>query len=126
MLQGGAGGEAVSMGFGCLPEDAPAVLAMFADVVQSPALPLQRIELYKAQASPGIKPDQSGGGLGCDGLALIADVVQSPVLSLQVRFWAPLQEVLGGVQGVTSIADAPLYKIWWDCGAGAECAVAHE
>jgi hypothetical protein len=51
MLQGGAGGEAISMGFGCLPEDAPAVLAMFADVVQSPALPPQRIELYKAQVS---------------------------------------------------------------------------
>ena len=51
LLQGGAGGEAISMGFGCLPEDAPAVLAMFADVIQSPALPLQRIELYKAQVS---------------------------------------------------------------------------
>ncbi len=52
-LQGGAGGEAISMGFGCLPEDAPVVLAMFADVVQSPALPLQRIELYKAQVGCG-------------------------------------------------------------------------
>ena len=48
------------MGFGCLPEDAPAVLAMFADVVQSPALPLQRIELYKAQVSPGSRnPEQT-------------------------------------------------------------------
>jgi hypothetical protein len=51
LRQGGAGGEAISMGFGCLPEDAPAVLAMFSDVVQSPALPLQRIELYKAQVN---------------------------------------------------------------------------
>lgn len=49
LLQGGAGGEAISMGFGCLPEDAPAVLGMFADLVQSPALPQQRIDLYKAQ-----------------------------------------------------------------------------
>ena len=72
------------MGFGCLPEDAPAVLAMFADVVQSPALPLQRIELYKAQASLGLKPHQSGGSLDCDDLALIADAVQSPALLLQV------------------------------------------
>lgn len=52
VLQGGAGGEAISMGFGCLPEDAPAVLGMFSDLITSPALPQQRIDLYKAQVRP--------------------------------------------------------------------------
>ncbi len=37
------------MGFGCLPEDAPAVLGMFSDLITSPVLPQQRIDLYKAQ-----------------------------------------------------------------------------
>ncbi len=52
-MQGGAGGEFISMGFGCLREDAPAVAAMFSDVITDPALPQQRIDLYKSQARHG-------------------------------------------------------------------------
>lgn len=37
------------MGFGCLREDASTVAAMFSDVITAPALPQQRIDLYKAQ-----------------------------------------------------------------------------
>ena len=38
------------MGFGCLAEDAPAVMGIFSDVITDPALPQQRIDLYKSQA----------------------------------------------------------------------------
>lgn len=50
--QGGAGGEAISMGFGCAREDVPAVMALFAEVIRSPALPQPKLDLYKAQARP--------------------------------------------------------------------------
>ena len=37
------------MGFGCTREDAPAVMALFAEVIRSPALPQPKLDLYKAQ-----------------------------------------------------------------------------
>lgn len=49
-IEGGAGGEAVSFGFGCASEDTEAVISMFSDVITSPALPQQRIDRLKSQA----------------------------------------------------------------------------
>jgi len=49
-IEGGASAEAVSMGFSCLAEDAPQVLSLFAELITDPALPGDKIELFKAQA----------------------------------------------------------------------------
>jgi len=47
--QGGAGAEATTMGFGCASEDAGATLALFSEVIRSPALAQPKVDLYKAQ-----------------------------------------------------------------------------
>lgn len=48
-IEGGAGSDAVSMGFSCLAEDAPRVLNLFSEVVTSPAVPPAKVELFKSQ-----------------------------------------------------------------------------
>ena len=48
-VQGGAGAEATTMGFGCAREDAGATLALFSEVIRSPALAQPKVDLYKAQ-----------------------------------------------------------------------------
>lgn len=55
-VQGGAGGEAVSFGFGCASEDTTEVMTMFSDVITSPALLQQRVDRIKAQVPthPGV------------------------------------------------------------------------
>ena len=40
------------MGFGCAREDAGATLALFSEVIRSPALAQPKVDLYKAQVSP--------------------------------------------------------------------------
>jgi hypothetical protein len=37
------------MGFGCAREDAGATLALFSEVIRSPALAQPKVDLYKAQ-----------------------------------------------------------------------------
>ena len=37
------------MGFGCTREDVPSVMSLFAEVIQTPALPEPKLELLKAQ-----------------------------------------------------------------------------
>lgn len=49
LMQGGAGAEATTMGFGCAREDAGATLALFSEVIRSPALAQPKVDLYKAQ-----------------------------------------------------------------------------
>ncbi|KAI3426252.1 hypothetical protein D9Q98_008627 [Chlorella vulgaris] len=48
-IEGGAGGEAIGMGWQCLAEDAPEVLSLFAEVVTQPALPQDKLDLAKSQ-----------------------------------------------------------------------------
>lgn len=48
-IEGGASSDVVSMGFRCLSEDSREVLGIFADVVQRPALPKDKLQLYQAQ-----------------------------------------------------------------------------
>ena len=38
------------MGFGCAKEDTGATLALFSEVIRSPALAQPKVDLYKAQA----------------------------------------------------------------------------
>ena len=38
------------MGFGCAKEDTGATLALFSEVIRSPALSQPKVDLYKAQA----------------------------------------------------------------------------
>ena len=49
LAQGGAGGDAVSMGFGCAREDTSAVMALFSEVIRSPALAQPKLDLLRAQ-----------------------------------------------------------------------------
>ncbi|KAL4857736.1 putative zinc protease-like protein y4wB [Chlorella vulgaris] len=49
-IEGGAGSEAIGMGWQCLAEDAPEVLNLFAEVVTQPALPQDKLDLAKSQA----------------------------------------------------------------------------
>ncbi|KAK9830103.1 hypothetical protein WJX72_009788 [[Myrmecia] bisecta] len=48
-LEGGAGGEAITLGFECLKEDSNKVLGLLTEVVTDPALPQDKINQYKAQ-----------------------------------------------------------------------------
>lgn len=48
-IEGGASSDVVSIGFRCLSEDSREVLGIFADVVQRPALPKDKLQLYQAQ-----------------------------------------------------------------------------
>ena len=42
------------MGFGCASEDAGATLALFSEVIRSPALAQPKVDLYKAQVCDGL------------------------------------------------------------------------
>lgn len=48
-IEGGAGGDAISLGFQCLAEDAREILGLFAEVALTPALPQAKLDLYKSQ-----------------------------------------------------------------------------
>ena len=67
--QGGAGAEATTMGFGCASEDAGATLALFSEVIRSPALAQPKVDLYKAQVRRwlGRSRDSAAVTSLCDG-----------------------------------------------------------
>ncbi|KAL4448464.1 hypothetical protein ABPG75_005683 [Micractinium tetrahymenae] len=48
-IEGGAGAEAFGFGFQCLREDTAEVMALFAEVVQTPAIPQEKLDLAKSQ-----------------------------------------------------------------------------
>ena len=52
-IEGGAGAEAFAYGFSCLAEDVGSVLGLLGEVVLQPALPQDKLDLAKAQASLG-------------------------------------------------------------------------
>lgn len=48
-IEGGASGDAIGMGFECLTEDLPEILGLFDELIQEPALPEDKLTLYKSQ-----------------------------------------------------------------------------
>ncbi|KAL3137574.1 hypothetical protein ABBQ38_004857 [Trebouxia sp. C0009 RCD-2024] len=48
-IEGGASGDAIGMGFECLTEDLGEVLGLFNELIQEPALPQEKLALYKSQ-----------------------------------------------------------------------------
>ncbi|KAL4438208.1 hypothetical protein ABPG77_010569 [Micractinium sp. CCAP 211/92] len=48
-IEGGAGAEAFGFGFQCLREDTAEVLSLFAEVVRTPAIPQDKLDLAKTQ-----------------------------------------------------------------------------
>lgn len=48
-IEGGASGESIAMGFECLTEDLGEILGLFNEVIQEPALPQDKLLLYKNQ-----------------------------------------------------------------------------
>ncbi|KAK9842460.1 hypothetical protein WJX81_001228 [Elliptochloris bilobata] len=48
-IEGGAGGEATSLGFECLREDVEEVMGLFAELLLTPAMPQDKLDLAKAQ-----------------------------------------------------------------------------
>lgn len=53
-IEGGAGGEAMGLGWQCLREDVGEVLDLFAGVVLQPALPQDKLDLAKSQVMRGL------------------------------------------------------------------------
>ncbi|BDA43216.1 Uncharacterized zinc protease-like protein y4wB [Coccomyxa sp. Obi] len=49
LIEGGAGPESSSLGFECLAEDTEEVVGLFSEVLMSPALPEDKLALYKSQ-----------------------------------------------------------------------------
>lgn len=48
-LEGGAGPDAITFGFSCLAEDTPRVLNLLSELIMSPAIPEDSLELFKSQ-----------------------------------------------------------------------------
>lgn len=49
-IEGGAGPEALSLGFTALKEDAPFTLSLMAELLVTPALPAEKLEFIRTQA----------------------------------------------------------------------------
>ncbi len=73
------------MGFGCASEDAGATLALFSEVIRSPALAQPKVDLYKAQV-------RAGSGRSGDGTAVTSlsdgETISQGLMPLSIVFAA--------------------------------------
>lgn len=53
-IEAGASPEAISIGFSCLEKDVQKVMDLLSEIVESPLLPENKINLFKAQAANGL------------------------------------------------------------------------